>query len=57
LAAVYGTIAFCSNAITTRFMTDQWGRRKYVTRHAYVEHSMKHLNHEIDIGFVLVNQN
>ncbi|GLI80287.1 hypothetical protein PoHVEF18_008640 [Penicillium ochrochloron] len=28
LAAVYGTIAFCSNAITTRFMTDQWGRRK-----------------------------
>jgi hypothetical protein len=57
LAAVYGTIAFCSNAITTRFMTDQWGRRKYVTRHADVEHSMKHLNHEIDIGFVLVNQN
>ncbi|OOQ88807.1 MFS monosaccharide transporter [Penicillium brasilianum] len=28
LAAVYGTIAFFSNAITTRFMTDQWGRRK-----------------------------
>ncbi|OKP10049.1 hypothetical protein PENSUB_4514 [Penicillium subrubescens] len=28
LAAVYGTIAFCSNAITTRFLTDQWGRRK-----------------------------
>ncbi|KAJ5368872.1 Major facilitator superfamily domain general substrate transporter [Penicillium cataractarum] len=28
LAAVYGTIAFLSNAITTKFMTDQWGRRK-----------------------------
>ncbi|CEJ60930.1 Putative Solute carrier family 2 [Penicillium brasilianum] len=30
LAAVYGTIAFFSNAITTRFMTDQWGRRKMI---------------------------
>lgn len=30
LAAVYGTVAFTSNALTTRFMTDQWGRRKYV---------------------------
>jgi hypothetical protein len=28
LAGVYGTIAFTSNAITTRYMTDQWGRRK-----------------------------
>ncbi|KAJ5088009.1 Major facilitator superfamily domain general substrate transporter [Penicillium angulare] len=28
LAAVYGTIAFLSNAITTKYMTDQWGRRK-----------------------------
>lgn len=30
LAAVYGTVAFFSNALTTRYMTDQWGRRKYV---------------------------
>ena len=30
LAAVYGTIAFLSNALTTKYMTDQWGRRKYV---------------------------
>ncbi|KAJ5933535.1 Major facilitator superfamily domain general substrate transporter [Penicillium verhagenii] len=28
LAAVYGTVAFLSNAITTKYMTDQWGRRK-----------------------------
>ncbi|KAI5863974.1 putative MFS monosaccharide transporter [Durotheca rogersii] len=30
LAAVYGTIAFASNTITTRFLTDQWGRRKMI---------------------------
>lgn len=30
LAAVYGTVAFLSNAFTTKYMTDQWGRRKYV---------------------------
>lgn len=28
LAGVYGTITFTSNAITTRYLTDQWGRRK-----------------------------
>ena len=31
LAGVYGTITFVSNSITTRFLTDQWGRRKYAT--------------------------
>lgn len=30
LAAVYGTVAFISNSITTKYMTDQWGRRKCV---------------------------
>ncbi len=30
LAGVYGTMAFLSNVLTTRFLTDQWGRRKYV---------------------------
>ncbi|KAI5200078.1 hypothetical protein E4T42_02353 [Aureobasidium subglaciale] len=30
LAGVYGTIAFLSNAITTAFLTDQWGRRKMI---------------------------
>jgi MFS family permease len=30
LAGVYGTIAFVSNALTTRFLTDQWGRRKMI---------------------------
>ncbi|KAH7418014.1 MFS transporter [Cadophora sp. MPI-SDFR-AT-0126] len=30
LAGVYGTVAFVSNAITTKFLTDQWGRRKMI---------------------------
>ncbi|KAL2815655.1 general substrate transporter [Aspergillus granulosus] len=30
LAAVYGTIAFLTNALTTKFLTDQWGRRKMI---------------------------
>ena len=30
LAAVYGTIAFTSNALTTKYLTDQWGRRKMI---------------------------
>lgn len=30
LAAVYGTVAFVSNAITTRYLTDQWGRRRMI---------------------------
>ncbi|KAF7595055.1 hypothetical protein BBP40_007458 [Aspergillus hancockii] len=28
LAAVYGTIAFLANCLTTKYLTDQWGRRK-----------------------------
>lgn len=28
LSGVYGTIAFSSNALTTLFLTDSWGRRK-----------------------------
>ncbi|KAL3437209.1 general substrate transporter [Aspergillus tetrazonus] len=30
LAAVYGTVAFLTNILTTRFLTDQWGRRKMI---------------------------
>ncbi|KAI1100900.1 putative MFS monosaccharide transporter [Jackrogersella minutella] len=30
LAGVYGTVAFIANTITTRFLTDQWGRRKMI---------------------------
>jgi MFS-type transporter involved in bile tolerance (Atg22 family) len=30
LAGVYGTCAFLSNAITTKFLTDQWGRRPMI---------------------------
>ncbi|EON98695.1 putative mfs monosaccharide transporter protein [Phaeoacremonium minimum UCRPA7] len=28
LAGVYGTISFLINAVTTKYLTDQWGRRK-----------------------------
>lgn len=28
LTAVYGTVAFVSNSITTKWLLDQWGRRK-----------------------------
>ncbi|KAH8881030.1 MFS monosaccharide transporter [Thozetella sp. PMI_491] len=30
LAAVYGTISFVSNFIATKWLTDQWGRRKMI---------------------------
>ncbi|KAL1985248.1 hypothetical protein VTN96DRAFT_8047 [Rasamsonia emersonii] len=30
LAAVYGTVAFLSNCITTKYLTDQWGRRNLI---------------------------
>ncbi|KAI1080420.1 putative MFS monosaccharide transporter [Whalleya microplaca] len=30
LAGVYGTVAFVANCITTRYLTDQWGRRKMI---------------------------
>ncbi|KAK1053256.1 hypothetical protein LTR12_003635 [Friedmanniomyces endolithicus] len=30
LAGIYGTFAFLSNALTTCFLTDQWGRRKMI---------------------------
>lgn len=30
LAGVYGTVTFISNVITTRYLTDQWGRRKMI---------------------------
>ncbi|XWW97828.1 hypothetical protein V2A60_005815 [Cordyceps javanica] len=30
LAGVYGTVTFISNAITTRYLTDQWGRRRMI---------------------------
>ncbi|KAL5336177.1 general substrate transporter [Aspergillus crustosus] len=30
LAAVYGTVAFVTNALTTKYLADQWGRRKMI---------------------------
>lgn len=56
LAAVYGTMAFLSNALTTKYLNDQWGRRKYVnfmqvshiilvTYHAQDDHYRPHWRH------------
>ncbi|OJK03375.1 hypothetical protein ASPACDRAFT_1894118 [Aspergillus aculeatus ATCC 16872] len=30
LAAVYGTVAFITNCLTTKYLTDQWGRRNMI---------------------------
>uniref|UniRef100_A0A093Y2V1 Sugar transporter STL1 n=1 Tax=Talaromyces marneffei PM1 TaxID=1077442 RepID=A0A093Y2V1_TALMA len=30
LSGVYGTVAFLANTLTTKFLTDQWGRRKMI---------------------------
>ncbi|KAK8877504.1 MFS monosaccharide transporter [Apiospora arundinis] len=30
LAAVYGSVAFVANCVTTQWLTDQWGRRKMI---------------------------
>lgn len=30
LAGVYGTLTFVANCITTKYLADQWGRRKSV---------------------------
>ncbi|PWY70429.1 MFS monosaccharide transporter [Aspergillus heteromorphus CBS 117.55] len=30
LAGVYGTVAFLANCLTTKYLTDQWGRRKMI---------------------------
>lgn len=36
LAGVYGTLTFVANCITTKYLTDQWGRRKSVIPHQYI---------------------
>ena len=50
LAAIYGTLAFTSNALTTRFLTDQWGRRKSVlTTHIHTQlHSLTSCKDDLD---------
>jgi hypothetical protein len=34
LAGLYGTVGFTCNCLTSAFLADQWGRRKYVTLNA-----------------------
>lgn len=33
LAGIYGTLAFGVNVLTTIFLVDRWGRRRYVPTH------------------------
>ncbi|KAF7719483.1 MFS-type Sugar/inositol transporter [Penicillium ucsense] len=65
LAGVYGTVAFCSNAITTRFMTDQWGRRKMLIAGlagvvlieiyaAVMQREFQHTDNKIGKGFAIL---
>jgi hypothetical protein len=58
LAAIYGTLAFTSNVLTTRFLADQWGRRKYVV--FVVLYSLRstfliHVVNSLNIPFPLSN--
>ncbi|KAI2606727.1 putative MFS monosaccharide transporter [Hypoxylon sp. NC1633] len=65
LAGVYGTIAFVSNAITTRFLTDQWGRRKMMLAGlsglvlimiyaSVMQHVFQNSNNQIGKGFAVL---
>ncbi|KAJ5485417.1 hypothetical protein N7539_005405 [Penicillium diatomitis] len=65
LAGVYGTVAFCSNAITTKFMTDQWGRRKMLIAGlagivlieiyaAVMQREFQHTDNKIGKGFAIL---
>ncbi|OGE54901.1 hypothetical protein PENARI_c005G10011 [Penicillium arizonense] len=65
LAAVYGTVAFISNSITTKYMTDQWGRRKMLITGlagivlieiyaAVMQREFQHTDNNIGKGFAIL---
>ncbi|ETN39427.1 uncharacterized protein HMPREF1541_05650 [Cyphellophora europaea CBS 101466] len=65
LASVYGTCAFVSNCLTTRFMTDQWGRRKMILAGlssvvlieiyaAVMQREFQHTNNQVGKGFAIL---
>ena len=65
LAGVYGTMAFVSNAITTVFLTDQWGRRKMILTGlsgiilieiyaAVMQREFQHTDNKVGKGFAVL---
>lgn len=65
LAGVYGTVAFLSNVITTRYLTDQWGRRKMILTGlsaiilieiyaAVMQREFQNTNNRVGKGFALL---
>ncbi|KAJ5151067.1 Major facilitator superfamily domain general substrate transporter [Penicillium canariense] len=65
LAGVYGTVAFFSNAITTKFLTDQWGRRKMLITGlagivlieiyaAVMQREFQHTDNQVGKGFAIL---
>lgn len=65
LAGVYGTCAFVSNALTTRFLTDQWGRRKMILTGlsgiivveiyaAVMQREFQHTDNKVGKGFAIL---
>ena len=64
LAAIYGTLAFSSNVMTTVFLTDQWGRRKMILAGlggvviieiyaAVMQHVYQNTNNKLGKGFAV----
>ncbi|SMQ52071.1 unnamed protein product [Zymoseptoria tritici ST99CH_1A5] len=65
MAGVYGTLSFISNVLTTRYLADQWGRRKMMltgltgiiitlTYTAIMQHEFQHTDNQIGKGFTVL---
>ncbi|OQD90429.1 hypothetical protein PENANT_c001G06918 [Penicillium antarcticum] len=65
LAAIYGTVAFISNSLTTKYMTDQWGRRKMLIAGlagivlieiyaAVMQREFQHTDNRVGKGFAIL---
>ena len=65
LAGVYGTCAFVSNCISTRYLLDQWGRRKMILAGlssvvlieiyaAVMQRQFQNTNNQVGKGFAIL---
>ncbi|THC92357.1 hypothetical protein EYZ11_008173 [Aspergillus tanneri] len=65
LAAVYGSIAFLVNSLTTKYLTDQWGRRKMILSGlagivvieiyaAVMQHEFQNTDNRVGKGFAIL---
>ncbi|PLN76038.1 MFS monosaccharide transporter [Aspergillus taichungensis] len=65
LAAVYGTVAFVVNSLTTKYLTDQWGRRKMILSGlggivlieiyaAVMQREFQHTDNRVGKGFAIL---